>query len=437
MLAAAQPLESLRAERGVILAHPGTQYSYETALALQEAGLLAFYVTGFYYYPQSTLARGLRWLSNGPGTRLERELYRRFKPGLAPENVRTLPMLELAYVVSERMGALRRFSDALLRWRNERFDRCVAKTLGREKPSAVVCYDSCARRAFESAKSLGIPCVLDQSVGHIRTALQLYREEAELHPDFADSLATKISEELVERCSQEALLADRILAASDYVRDTLLSIGVPASRIAHVPYGADPEQFQPGRKRDDKLFRVLFVGQISQRKGIKYLLEAFQQLRLPHAELLLVGNVVGAGAGLEPYRGIFRRIPNVPHFEVHRWFQQADLFVYPSLHEGSAVAIYEALATGLPVITTRNSGSVVQNGVQGFVVPIRDVDALKEKILLLYESTELHQEMSRRARLRAEEFTWAAYRQRLGALMTNLLDANHKFEGPRCSQPER
>ncbi|PYU14360.1 MAG: hypothetical protein DMG29_09805 [Acidobacteria bacterium] len=419
------PVHSLdpRAQRGVILAHPGTQYSYETAFALQEAGLLQCYMTGFYFKPENSLGRALRLLPNGRGTELEREFRRRFKPELAPQNVRTYPAAELIYVVSSRLRPLRPFSEAILRWRNKCFDGWVAKRIARERPKAVVCYDSCAQRTFEGAKSLGTLCVLDQSIGHICTGLQLLREEAKLHPDFADSLPTKVPEWLIERCSQEALLADCVLSPSEYVRHSLIANGVEPARIAALPFGVDPERFQPPPERTEKTFRVLFVGQLSQRKGIKYLLEAFRNLRLPSAELVLVGNVAGSGKGLLRYRDMFQHIPNVPRAEVHHWFERADVFVYPSLHEGSALAIYEALACGLPIITTPNSGSMVQDGIQGYIVPIRDVERLKEKILLLYENRELRQEMSRRARLRAEEFTWAAYRQRLGSILLNLLAA--------------
>src|SRR5262249_27834906 len=93
----------------------------------------------------------------------------------------------------------------------------------------------------------------------------------------------------------------------------------------------------------------------------------------------------------------------------------------PSLHEGSALVTYEALASGLPVITTENAGSVVRDGVDGFVVPIRDVTALQEKILMLYQNRELRREMGARARERAEQFTWAAHRARLSALMGQIL----------------
>jgi glycosyltransferase involved in cell wall biosynthesis len=106
---------------------------------------------------------------------------------------------------------------------------------------------------------------------------------------------------------------------------------------------------------------------------------------------------------------------------MHRIFESADAFVFPSLHEGSALATYEALASGLPVITTENAGSVVRDGVEGFVVPIRDVAALKEKILTLYQDAELRREMGVRARERAEQFTWEEYRARLGELLGQVL----------------
>jgi glycosyltransferase involved in cell wall biosynthesis len=174
------------------------------------------------------------------------------------------------------------------------------------------------------------------------------------------------------------------------------------------------------------VFRILFVGQLSQRKGIKYLLEAVKQLRIPQLELTLVGGIVGSGKGLIAYRDDFQHVDNVPHYEVHHYFQRADVFVYPSLHEGSAIAIYEALASGLPVITTPNSGSVVRDGVDGFVVPIRDVDALTEKILALWENDEMRKEMGRNARSHSERFTWETYRRGLAALVGHLLPSDDK-----------
>jgi len=131
--------------------------------------------------------------------------------------------------------------------------------------------------------------------------------------------------------------------------------------------------------------------------------------------------VVGGGEGLKAYEGIFKHIKSVPYAELPQYYQSADIFVYPSLHEGSALAIYEAMASGLPVITTYNSGSVVRDGEEGYILPIRDVEALMEKILLLYQDEDLRYLMGKKARERVEDFTWAQYRLRLGDTVQELI----------------
>jgi alpha-maltose-1-phosphate synthase len=213
-----------------------------------------------------------------------------------------------------------------------------------------------------------------------------------------------------------------VLAPSDYVRRTLIAQGVAPERIALVPFGVRIERFRPPeRPREDGVFRLLYVGQISQRKGIKYLLEAVKRLALPGLELVLVGGIVGSGAGLAPYQGCFRHVPNVPHAEVQRLFQSADLFVYPSLHEGSALAIFEAMASGLPVITTENAGSMVRDGIDGHLVPLRDPDAIAARIAELHADPARRHGMAASARRRAEQFTWGHYRERLGTVLDALV----------------
>ncbi len=235
-------------------------------------------------------------------------------------------------------------------------------------------------------------------------------------------MQTIIPDSLIRRCTQEALLADYMLTGSDYDSETLVENGVTPARIIVLPYGTDITRFYPLPKNDNSIFRILFVGIITQRKVIKYLLEAFIRLSLPSAELVLVGGIIGSDKWLKPYQDIFRHVSQIPHFEVHTLFQSADTSVYPSLHEGSAIAVYEALASGLTVITTANAGSVVRNGEEGFIVPIRNVEALMEKILLLYKDRDLRKSMSKKVRERAESFTWITYRQTLGKLVRGFIE---------------
>jgi glycosyltransferase involved in cell wall biosynthesis len=400
----------------VIVAHPGAQHSYETALGLQEAGLLKRYITGIYYKPASAFGHAMRLVRP-----VERRIRRRYKHELAQRLVRQYPLGEALYLTGARLKPLTRHAAKIIRWRNRRFDNIVARVIERERPDGLVSYDTCSLQAFRKAGTVGTLRILDQSIGHWRTLVEMLREEAERHPDFADSLLLDTPEEFLAQCTEEALMADRILVGSLYAKDTMIRYGVEPSRIRVIPYGADIDRFRPVPHPRNRVCRLLFVGQLSQRKGIKYLLEAIRQLAEPDLELTLVGGIVGSGLGLAHYRDHFIHADNVPHHEVHQHFQRADVFVYPSLHEGSAIAVYEALATGLPVITTPNSGSVVRDGIEGFIVPIRDVETLKDRIMLLRMDTALREEMGHNARKRSEQFTWAAYRRRLANTLDELL----------------
>jgi glycosyltransferase involved in cell wall biosynthesis len=288
----------------------------------------------------------------------------------------------------------------------------------------VIAHDTSGLVTLRTARSLGSIAVLNQVIGHLSVGARILREEAQRHPEWADSLHADAPDWLIDQCQNEALEADHILAPSDYVKDTLIEIGCAPECIHILPFGVRLDRFKPSEepKRNDGKLRLLYVGQISQRKGLKYLLEAVKRLADPAIELTLVGGMVGAGAGLKPYEGWYRHVPNVPHHEVQRLFQEADLFVYPSLHEGSANAIFEAMATGLPVITTRNSGSMVRDGIEGYIVPIRDPDALAECIAELRDDPAKRAELGENARWRSYDFTWDRYRADLGTILDRIVD---------------
>jgi len=420
---------------GVIVAHPGNPLrSYEAVLSMQEAGYLKKYVTGFYYRPNRVVRACIEY--SRPVQRLvERGFSGRYRPELDVSRIRMVPALELLYILAHRLQFPKNIIATLWQWRTGWFDRALARILENERPAGIICYNDCAIHTLRKAKSLGIFCILDQMIGHIESAVRFFQEESKLHPDFAPSTNQGVVDWVLDRARDEVQLADLVLAGSNYVKGSLVEVGVAPERIRILPYGVDTRQFRPAQRGAGEKFRLLFVGLISQRKGIKYLLEAVKQLGLSEIELVMVGRIDGIAQGLAPYRFYFTHVPNLPHGEMHRVFESADAFVFPSLHEGSALATYEALASGLPVITTENAGSVVRDGVEGFVVPIRDVAALKEKILMLYQRPELRREMGVRARERAEQFTWEAYRARLGELLGQVLGSDSATTEARQKPP--
>lgn len=406
--------------RGLI-GHPGSNHlAYQLVAALQKAGYDASFETGLFWTGRGLLPKLTGLLPAVIRTRVERELKRRSHPGVDPARVSFQPVPELMYVASTRLKLSAERQLAAIAWRNDVFDAQFAQRVLAERPRFTIGHDSSALLAQRATQSYGGLAILNQVIGHIRSGLDLFAEEARLAPEFAETLPLP-PQRVIAQCATEAIVADRVIVPSDYVRDTMVANGVDPARVFVLPYGVDTNRFRPPeRPRDpDGKFRVLFVGALTQRKGIKYLLEAAKRADIPGLELVCVGKLVGDPAAFAPYVDVFRHVRHVPFHEVHRLFQTADVFAYPSLHEGSAFASYEALASGLPVVCTPNTGSVVRDGEEGFVVPVRDVEALVDRLRRLARDPDLRARMATAARARAEDFTWAHY----GARLATWLDA--------------
>ena len=199
---------------------------------------------------------------------------------------------------------------------------------------------------------------------------------------------------------------DLFLSPSSFSTDCLLSWGIPQAKIAEIPFGVDYGLFKPASEgRGDKL-RFAFSGGVSRRKGIDSLLRVWKRLNLPNAELHLYGRV------RDDVRKDLEGANNVVchgHMYLPDELPRNHAFVFPSVLEGSAKSVYEALACGLPTITTPESGSVVRDGVDGILVPKSDDERLAEAIARLHGDKGLLRAMSRAARERAMEYPWSRY----------------------------
>ncbi len=215
-----------------------------------------------------------------------------------------------------------------------------------------------------------------------------------------------------DRFIEEYNLADLILVLSEKAAETFRVQGFPEEKLFYLPRGVDVERFTPGERPPH--FRAVFSGALIERKGVHHLLEAWNRLKLKDAELWLVGSV---HAEMKPYLEKFAdESIKVLGFarEPEKYLRQATVHVFPSQCEGSAKVTYEAAACGLPQITTREAGDVVENGVQGIIIPPADVDALAAAIQRLYDHPEIVERMSLAARERVvENFTWDHFRARL------------------------
>jgi starch synthase len=281
----------------------------------------------------------------------------------------------------------------------------------------VYAYEDQAATTFQVAKERGIRCFYDLPIMFYRSAWQIQAEEAQLFPELRPSL-TAVAEPMwkLERKEEEIRLADHIFVASSVTQTSLLEAGVVTEKISVIPYGAPVDYFNYSPK-SDRQFRAIFVGRLSPRKGVHYLFDAWHSLKLPDAELLLVGSNLFPNGWLERRLTNCRYVPSVPHQLLNQYYSSGNVFVFPSLVEGFGLVLLEAMACGLPVITTPNTAGpdIITDGVEGFIVPIRDVDALKEKLEWCYQHPQELAEMGKAARRKAEQLSWDLYRQRLAS----------------------
>ncbi len=297
-------------------------------------------------------------------------------------------------------------------------EREVARKAGHAAQGAdiVVASYGTGRHAFETVHRSGGRAVLSYPIAHNRYQLRFYAEEAELAPEFAAALPAtdKLPPEYSERLDAECEMADRIIVGSDFVRQSFVELGYDARKIAITPYGVDAARFTPrAEPRRDGVFRALFVGQIGQRKGMSYLLRGYERFRRADSELHIVGSFVAGHEVYSRYQGLYRHTPNVLQKDLPSLFHQADVFVFPSLIEGMPLVVLEAMACGVPVITTTHGpGEIVRDGVDGFFVPIRDSEAIAMRLEQLYRDPSLREQMGRNAREQALRYTWSAYARR-------------------------
>jgi glycosyltransferase involved in cell wall biosynthesis len=382
---------------------------------LAESGLLRAYVTPVAATP--ALRRRVERLPGSLSRRFGRELALRdlprdVDPGLVA-TVATVP--ELLQVAVQRSPLPSRFTWGALHLRSVAFDRGVSRLLTRGD-LGVISSSNAAIGTIRAASRHGVRSFLDYPVAHHAWAKRLLSEEARLHPELADTLQlAELPSWMQRRMDSEIEEADRIFVLTGFQRQTFIESGVDRSKLILTPLGVELDLFQPARESQARdTFRVLFAGQLSQRKGLSYVLEGFRRASLPDAELLLLGSPVGSARPWADLRGVRQRGP-IAFGDLPLEYQRSDVFVLPSLAEGFPQTLIQAMASGLPAIVTEHTADpeTVADGVNGFVIPIRDPDAIAERLRYLYENPGKREEMGAASRRRAEQFTWDAYGRRV------------------------
>ncbi len=404
----------------IIVAHPtGNQFVRALLSTLQQREMLSRFYTTMAVSPNSWWLKLLP-----PGFRSE--LTRRSFP-VSGQLLGTRPGLELARCALPKLGYKRAVKHetgfASLDHVYMDLDRFVASRLEQEKDesgaAAVYAYEDGALETFRKAKRLGLLCIYDLPIAYWEVGKQLMREEAARLPEWAVTLGGGVTDsaDKLKRKTAELELADIVVVPSGFVRESLPAwafgkqvivspFGSPQERIAHA--GNDV------LKADNRL-KVLFAGSMGQRKGLGDLFQAVKMLDSRKIVLVVMG---GLQAPIQFYRDRydgFVYAPERPHGQVLELMAGCDVFCLPSILEGRALVMQEAMSQGLPLIITPNTGGsdLVIEGETGFLVPVRSPERIAMKLQWCIDNRERVRQMGEMARLHAANYTWKTYGDRI------------------------
>ncbi|MDP9073728.1 MAG: glycosyltransferase family 4 protein [Actinomycetota bacterium] len=395
----------------VAVVHPIHQHSYESVVAADAAGLLDRFYTGVYVRDgmlTSLVVAGRKIPGIGAFGELQDLLERRCHPELPSQRVCRYSGLHwLALASAQLRPPMLGRNHRLMTLAQRAFDLRVARSVvaRRDKIGVLHAFDFMTPVTVERAHARGIATILDVTIAP--RAAASWGPGAGQHPTRAVLDA-------------ERSATDWFLAGSAAVRDEVVSEGVDPRRVLLLPYGADPDMFQPSsaeRARD-----VLFVGQLTRRKGLDVLLQAWRLLGPPAGRtLVLVGSPDVEGQHLLAGRHDVVVRSHISRRQVSECMRTAALFVLPTRAEGSALVIYEAMATGLPVVTTPAAGSVIRDGIDGCLVAPEPL-ALASAMDRILSDPKLGSRLGREAREAiVANYTWGHYRARLAAVYRAVL----------------
>jgi glycosyltransferase involved in cell wall biosynthesis len=276
---------------------------------------------------------------------------------------------------------------------------------------------------FAEARRRGKACIYDMPIGYYFAWEEI---QASLLKKYADWLRSGALRSLQharrDQKRQEMQLADLTLVPSTFVEKTIRMFH-PNKAIAKAPYGVDLDFWTPGpQKEKNEVLRFIYAGQISIRKGIPGLIEAWEKAAVPNASLELVGLWQFAEGRRYLLPRNVRVLPPCSSFELRERYRNADVFVFPSFFEGFGLVLLEAMACGLPAIASDSTvGPEVLNDASGHIVPTGDEEALVESLRWYHNHREVLPVLSSAARSRAEEFTWERYRRCVDKAVASLV----------------
>ncbi len=305
------------------------------------------------------------------------------------------------------------------------FSKRASELIDLNNTDILVGWSSFSKEAFLKAKKTNCIKILERGSTHIKyqeKILKMEYDELKIKPNLP-------SQNIIQKELIEYELADYITIPSEFAKKTYLEYGVSESKLIKVPYGVDLKEFKylnKKRPEGDK-FRLISVGTISIRKGSHILIEAFEQLSLKNSELTFVGPME---KNFKKILKKYKKLKNVKFISKQKqenlkyFYNNSDIFVLYSLEEGLSMVQAQAMACGLPIICSENTGGseIVDHGINGYVIPIKNIEILKNKIQEFYNDKSKLKNFSLNALKKTKELSWENYGKKLINTYRSILE---------------
>jgi starch synthase len=398
----------------IVLSHPtGNQNVRNALLALHHEQSLLRYYTTIGWSVDSPLAR---LVSAGLRKRLSRRSY-----DLPANLIRNAPMREFLRLARPFGKARAVTIDDV----QVHLDQWVAAELpnlkSRHGATGVFAYEDGALDTLKAAQQLGLDRIYELPIGYWKAGHQIFNEEKELKPEWEATLTgLRDSAEKLARKDEELTYADTVICASSFTKSTLNFYQGKIPHVDVIPYGSPrPIGINEVRLKSSGRLRLLFVGGLSQRKGLSYLFDAVDALG-DAVELTVIGRLASeAPKVLETNLRKCRYIPSLPHADILKEMREHDLFIFPSLFEGFGLVLLEAMSQGLPCITTSHTAGpdIIDHGKDGFIVPIRITGEIVACVQKVLDAPGMLNAMKEAALAKAGVMNWERYQTLLARVL--------------------
>lgn len=417
----------------IIVAHSGRQHSFKLASALKKADMLSYYCTTIYNKDSSLLMKAVKTLLSADN--LKRANGRK-NPDLADEDViQFCEFSGLIEIFLARYDKTHRLYRWFQRLNANRFGKKVAKLAIKSNANAVIMYDANAYNCFRILKEKAPHIIRIQDVS---SSARPYKKKIYDHEILnSGNLDLKLANEYLwddkqlQRMQDEIDFSQYFLVPSHFVENSLLACNTLSSQIKVVPYGANvSSNLERKQPQNDRPIHFLFVGNVDYNKGILYLLETMTKFDSNIADLTITGAYDKNLWFIKKYinETNVHFTGRVTFDKMRKIYEDADVFVIDSFSEGLAQVGIEAMACGLPIICSTNSGvsDLVQDGREGFIISPGDTKSLYEKMQWFVENRTRILEMGTAARKVALSYTWDAYDQHVKQSIIEILETVSK-----------